>query len=122
MSSEEELHKHIAQQQNMMDNLTRKVYGGHVKFEHLSPFGQHTIESLARERSLISDPDPELRHAKVEAATLRMENTDLQSRLTEALRENQDLWEKNEELLMEIYDYEEDRSSRRKGRRQDSTT
>lgn len=116
MANEEELDKFIAKHQNILDHLTRKVYGNHVKFESLSPFGQHTIESLARERALMSDPDPELRHAKVEAATLRHENTELQQKLTSALNENQDLWEENEELRLQLYEYESSsvRSQRRR--------
>lgn len=114
----DELDKHIAKQQNALDNLTRKIYGGQLRFEQLSPFGQYTVEALARERALISDPDPELRTAKAEAATLRYENTDLSKRLSEALRENQDLWEANEELRLQLTDYEdEDMASRRERRR-----
>jgi chromosome segregation ATPase len=124
--NEEELNKHIAKQQNDLDRLTRNIYGGQIKFESLSPFGQYTVESLARQRALMSDPDPELRTAKAEAATLRYENHNLQQKLTEALRENQDLWEKNEELLLEIYDleqsYEQDRFSGRKGKREERST
>lgn len=114
--NEDDLNKHIAKHQNTLDNLTRKVYGHGVRFENLSPFGQYTIESLARERHLISDPDPELRHAKVEAATLRHENTELQEKLTSALNENQDLWEENEELRLQLYEYESSpmRSKRRR--------
>lgn len=115
--NEDELNKHVAKQQNTLDNLTRKIYGGNIRFESLSPFGQYTVESLARQRALISDPDPELRHAKAEAVTLRYEVTELEKKLSEALRENQDLWEKNEELMMELYDNEEDMASRREGRR-----
>ena len=117
--NEEELNKHIAKQQNDLDRLTRKVYGGEIKFESLSPFGQYTVESLARTRALMSDPDPELRTAKAENATLRVENNDLQQKLAEALRDNQDLWEKNEELLLELYEYEQDHFSGRKRQREE---
>ena len=114
-SSNEELHRYLAKEQNALDHITRKIYGKHVKFENLSPFGQHTVEALARERAVISDPDPELRHAKMEAANLRHENTELEQKLKQALNENQDLWEKNEELMMEIY--EQENSSGRSQRR-----
>lgn len=116
---EKDLDKFIAKHQNTLDHLTRRLYGGQMTFERLSPFGQYTVEALARERSLISDPDPELRHAKMEAATLRHELTETQEKLAEALRENQDLWEANEELRMELYDAEESLASRGKGRRQE---
>ena len=116
--SEEDLDKYIAKHQNILDHLTRKVYGSKVKFESLSPFGQNTIESLARERALISDPDPELRHAKVEAATLRHENAELQQKLSAALVDNQDLWEEIESLRMEQYE-QEDNPVRGKGRREE---
>lgn len=116
--NEKDLDKFIAKHQNTLDHLTRKLYGEGMKFERLSPFGQYTVEAMARERALISDPDPELRHAKMEAATLRHELTETQEKLAKALRENQDLWEKNEELMMELYEAEEDMASRGKGRRE----
>lgn len=117
--NEEELNKNIAKHQNTLDNLTRKVYGHGIKFESLSPFGQHTIESLARERALISDPDPELRHAKMEAATLRHETHELQTKLTAALQDNQDLWEELEELRLQLYEYESSGPVRSQRRREE---
>jgi|SRR6476646_3994168 len=116
--NEEDLNKFIAKHQNTLDSLTRKIYGHGVKFESLSPFGQNTIESLARERHLISDPDPELRHSKMEAATLRHENAELQQKLTSALNENQDLWEDNEELRLQLYEAESN-PVRSQGRRKE---
>lgn len=118
--SEEELNQFLAKEQNTLDHLTRKIYGPSMKFERLSPFGQYTIESLARERALASDPDPELRHAKAEVVTLRREIEVLTNKLADALQDNQELWEENEELKMEIYDYEEDRSRRPVRRREDA--
>lgn len=111
MENEEELHRFLAKEQNTYDHLTAKIYGKNIKFEHLSPFGQNTIESLARERALISDPDPDLRHAKAEAVTLRMEIAELNDKLAQALRDNQELWLENEDLKNVIYDFEEDRIS-----------
>lgn len=120
--NEEDLNKYLAKQQNVLDHLARKIYGGQVKFDNLSPFGQHTIESLARERSLLSDPDPELRQAKTEVATLRQELHEANAKLAAALRDNQDLWEENEELRMERDEWEEDRSLReQRGRKKRDT-
>ena len=120
--NEDELNKYLAKEQNILDHLTSKIYGPGAKFDRLSPFGQYTIESLARERALVSDPDPDLRHAKVEAMTLRMEIAELNEKLSVALRENQDLWEQNEELLLELYDLEEDSHLRKQRIREERAT
>lgn len=115
MKDEEALNRYLAKEQNTLDHLTRKMYGGKIKFEHLSPWGQYTIESLAREHALVGDPDPELRTAKVQLIDLTRENAELSSKLAKTLRDYEELWEENEELRMEIYDRdnEADHTSRR---------
>lgn len=109
--NEDELQRFLAKEANALDHLTRKIHGPGVKFESLSAFGQNTIEKLVREHALVSDPNPDVRQAKIEAMELRRENTVLVERLSTALKENQDLWEENEELKVELYDKEEDNIS-----------
>jgi hypothetical protein len=105
MTEDMEVARYVAQQQSIMDALTRKIYGPRIKFERLSAFGQNTIETLARDSKLLMehpalnprDDEPELR-AKVAR---------LEERLEEALRENQDLWEENGELKLEALERED---------------
>jgi hypothetical protein len=115
MDEEEKLNRalsaYIAQQQNEIDHLVRKVYGKDVRFEQLSPLGQHTIESLARERSA---PPPITHHIRSERLSAEYEA--LKEKVAELLRENMDLWEENEQLRIELEDYE-DSDSGRSGRR-----
>lgn len=116
--TDEDLNKYLAREQNSLDHITKKLYGPGAQFDKLSPLGQHTIESLVRERALVSDPDPELRHAKVEVITLRREVQDLTMKLAEVLKDNQELFNENEDLKNELYDAEEDRTRREHGNRQ----
>lgn len=118
MMNEDSLEQYIAKEQNMVDHLTKEMYGSGIKFESLSAIGQYTIEAKARERLLSNDPNPELRTAKVENIDLRAENARLEKRLAAALRDNQELWEQNEEYRLREYDAEEDNSRRSTRRRE----
>lgn len=106
--NEHDLTAYLTKEQNIQDHLTRKIYGPHAKFEHLSAFGQNTIEKLARERAMVSDPDPELRAAIARSLDLERENADLSTQLSEALRNVEDLWHENEQLKMEAQERDED--------------
>ena len=110
---EHDLTAWLTKEQNVMDHLTRKIYGPHAKFEKLSAFGQNTIEGLARDRAMISDPDPEMRSVMARNIDLERENSEISKRLAVALQENQDLWEENQEYRMREVESEEDSSSGR---------
>lgn len=118
MMNEESLDEFLAREQNLLDHLTRKIHGPGIKFERLSAFGQHTIEAMARQQVLASDPDPELRAVRAQNVDLVQENKNLSAKLAAALRDNQDLWEENEEYKMREYD-EENNSHRRARIRQE---
>lgn len=102
-----DLNKFLAQEQNLLDHLTAKVYGPHIKFEKLSALGQYSIESLARQR-IYNTPSTE--NDQVEH--LHREIGVLWEKLAKALKDNQELWEENEQLKLEIIENEEDNSSR----------
>lgn len=109
------LNEFLAKEQNTLDHLTTKIYGPGMKFEKLSVLGQYTIESLARQKAMISDPDPALRTAKSQIVDLSREIEILNDKLAKALRDNQDLWEENEQLRLEVIDHgtEKNNTSRR---------
>jgi ABC-type phosphate transport system auxiliary subunit len=103
-NDDEALNKYIADQQNLHDHLTRKMYGSDTKFEQLSAFGQHTIEAIAREfrRAKLSDqkePDDKF---------LRSEVQRLSSEVDKLKRENYDLWEENEMYRLRELEAEDD--------------
>lgn len=118
--NDESLDAFLAKEQNTIDYLTRVMYGPDIKFERLSAIGQHTIEQMARNRVLATDPDPELRASRAEVIDLKQENTELTKKLAAALRDNQELWEENEDYRIREYDAEAT-SSRRSTRLREVT-
>lgn len=102
MDEDREALKYVAQQYSIIDHLTRKVYGPGVRFEQLSAFGQNQIEALARDSGLL-EPQREPKQAESQINTLRRNLVELEEKLVLALRENQDLWEENEQLKQELY-------------------
>jgi hypothetical protein len=108
---EEALSAFIAQQQNEIDHIVRKVYGNNIKFEQLSPLGQYTVESMARNSRY-----PELPRSLVMPTSSY--DAESSERIAALLRENQDLHDENEILRQELEDYENsDRG--RSGRREE---
>lgn len=101
---EHDLTVFLVSEQNRLDHITKRLYGPNAKFEHLSAFGQNTVEHLSRARATISDPDPELKAAIARTRDLEYELELTTKKLAEALRENQDLWEENEEIKMKELD------------------
>lgn len=119
---EKGLGEFLASQQNLIDHLTRQIYGSNTKFEHLSAFGQARIEGYARDydtvgRQLTGEIDNDLRVAQAEIKKMKEEVSNL-------LVENEDLWRENEDLRMELLEREEQdesRTARRTRQRQDET-
>lgn len=102
MTDERKALEYVAQQYSIIDHLVAKVYGPGVRFESLSAFGQNTIESLARESGML-DPQSERKQSGSQMNQLRKQVEGLEERLAEALKENQSLWEENEDMRMELY-------------------
>lgn len=113
MDEENEALRYVAEQQNLIDAITRRIYGTTVKFEHLSAFGQRTVETLARKESSVST---EARHYGENLNKQRAEIEELESRLADLLRENQELWEENESYRLEEMDLEDENSNSRRTR------
>lgn len=101
MNEELEALKYTARQQNLMDHLTKKMYGPNAKFERLSAFGQYQIETLARQQLEINVPHM-LSEARGYAATIRS----LEERLAETLKEVDELLHERDGLLIELEEYE----------------
>jgi hypothetical protein len=96
-NNSEELNKYIAHQYNLMDHLTRTVYGEGIRYEQLSPFGQKHIESLAMLQPSSASPDPDILRVREENALLREENANLMERISSLLLDVEDLWYNLEE-------------------------
>ena len=96
-NNNDDLNKYLATQYNLMDHLTKRVYGEDTTYDQLSPFGQQHIESLARLQPLSVSPDPEVLRIREENALLREENLSLMDRVASLMRDVEELYNDLEE-------------------------
>jgi hypothetical protein len=112
MTEDIEAARYVAQQQSIMDALTRKIYGPRARFERLSAFGQNTIETMARNSKMLDNSEhPSFGiHSPVRTIEgLRQKLGETQQQLEESLRHNQELWQENEDLRLELMDLEDEK-------------